>query len=218
MRIHKFIFSYIDHTNNTCTTLIGEVHNDKVVEWVHEGNDVEQYVKWVSHEVRMTHALKRQVCSRLINLHTGGKMTPESFENGFIIEKIVHKKDGVSVNKHAPKATTFRSKHCHEFFMIEHCKGTPKPSDSYTKNMHQAIFEIRPGQTDDNIDLNQLCDFHKGTAALMSEKSMPQQPIQNPAIQTVPLTETANPMLSPSIQGMTSQPKSTSIFGGKRMR
>uniref|UniRef100_A0A6C0LRD4 Uncharacterized protein n=1 Tax=viral metagenome TaxID=1070528 RepID=A0A6C0LRD4_9ZZZZ len=64
MKLHKFVFKFIDNNNEKCTVIDVELYCDKKVEWKYN-EDVKNHAEWAMKHVFAEHLIKQLACKQV---------------------------------------------------------------------------------------------------------------------------------------------------------
>lgn len=187
MHIKKFIFEFVDHEKRTCTEYVIAIHTGRSMEWAHDENDIDGYIKWLTQHVRWEHKLKQQVTRIIKDKFFDSKDENDLMKFGdFIISKEKTERKSVNVNMNQSEATEVRFRQIHHMEKTKN-KFTRGPNPAkwtdifnYDKIHHHFSYHLVGNEMDENIELRQVSSFDIPKEPVASFKSENKdEPIRN---------------------------------------
>jgi len=138
MRMHKFIFKFIDNETPQCWMIEVDIHcgKHKKLEWRIDPEHEGEHLEWMKKHVEWEHNLKKAVCQEIKKLYFVADVNAPGFGDYTLVKKCV-KKEGKMVNMDAanmdPRDILLRKIMWHECVIMKFCRGPIPTPQNWTK-------------------------------------------------------------------------------------
>jgi hypothetical protein len=180
MKIRKFIFKFVNHENKTIHIFEFDVHSSKMHQWDQKDDDVEGYVKWLSHHARWEKTLKKEIKRLVMEKNPA---LGENFKDYIMVcEKSERKSKNINTNR-----ANNDEMHFVQVFHMEKCmlkfvkglntellKGKVKALEFLGYRKYYEINHLNIEDNEDKIVLHQiLCS--QGNKIIIPQEQNPNE-------------------------------------------
>ena len=178
MHIKKFIFDFVDHEKRQCIEITIAIHMGKNMEWLHDENDLNGYIEWLTQHAKMEYKLKQEVDRIIKNKYFNGENNDNLMKFGdYVISKQMTEKKSIHVNMNQTEKSPevlFRQTNNMEKTKNKYVRG-PSPAKwtdmfNYDKICHHHSYHLTGNEMEENTEMREVSSFDIPQDPLVSIK------------------------------------------------